>query len=300
MPDTDPNDVPNDVPSKPPAEDEEPLTDINGNPIPRNWNPGAAAPAAPDAEPPAKGKPPRATGRPAPGGPRPASPGGGRPPGAAPPARPPHQSPTTSSRPAPAGGFAEGEEGRFDLAGNPLPALTPSAPPPGAPGSYPPPGSYSAPGSRPGASPSGYAGVRRYTTSVNGTLILTLGILSLLGFCVLGPVAWVLGNNGVAAIDRGDADPSQRGSANGGRICGMIESILLLLGVLLYVAASIFLPALLKPILTKLSNPKPGAYSAPHGSGSYGSGSYGNGSYGGSSGTSSGSGAAHHHHHAHP
>ena len=52
----------------PSAPEEEPLLDINGNPIPRNWNPGQA-PAPADAPPPDAAK--RPAPRPPPAGSRP-------------------------------------------------------------------------------------------------------------------------------------------------------------------------------------------------------------------------------------
>ncbi len=72
---------------------------------------------------------------------------------------------------------------------------------------------------------------------VNGGLILTLGILGLLVCNLLGPVAAVMGGNAVAAIDRGQANQNERGSANAGRILGIISTVFLALSVLLLVIA---------------------------------------------------------------
>ncbi len=69
--------------------------------------------------------------------------------------------------------------------------------------------------------------------SVSSGLILALGIMGLLICGVFGPFAAVMGGNAVAAIDRGEADPSERGSANTGRILGIIGSVFLVLSVLL-------------------------------------------------------------------
>jgi len=53
-----------------------------------------------------------------------------------------------------------------------------------------------------------------------------MGILSFICFgVILGPIAFVQGTNALAAIDRGEADPSQRGAASAGRICGLIGGI---------------------------------------------------------------------------
>ena len=107
-------------------------------------------------------------------------------------------------------------------------------PQPGAyppPPQYPPQGTYGAPGYYPQA----------YPTNVSGSLILVFGILSIVlsFFCPLfglfGIAAILMGNNAVASIDRGEADPAQRGSANAGRICGIVGTIFLALSLLLVI-----------------------------------------------------------------
>jgi len=69
-----------------------------------------------------------------------------------------------------------------------------------------------------------------------GTLILVLGILSLVVCAPLGIVAWVMGNGDLKQIDAGGMDPSGRPLTNAGRICGIIGTILLALGVLACIA----------------------------------------------------------------
>jgi len=64
-----------------------------------------------------------------------------------------------------------------------------------------------------------------------GTLILVLGILSLVVCAFLGIPAWIMGNNDLAAMNAGQMDPSGRSTTNAGRICGMIGTILLIVGV---------------------------------------------------------------------
>jgi len=66
----------------------------------------------------------------------------------------------------------------------------------------------------------------------NGTLILVLGILSIVCLPILGPVAWILGNN---ALKGGMIDPSQLGQINAGRICGMIGSVFIVLGLIYWI-----------------------------------------------------------------
>jgi hypothetical protein len=64
-----------------------------------------------------------------------------------------------------------------------------------------------------------------------GSTILVLGILSLV-VCgpVLGPIAWIMGNQDLAEIRAGRMDPEGEGSTNAGRICGMIATILGIVG----------------------------------------------------------------------
>ncbi|HPY31216.1 MAG TPA: DUF4190 domain-containing protein [Verrucomicrobiota bacterium] len=64
-----------------------------------------------------------------------------------------------------------------------------------------------------------------------GTLILVLGILGLIVCAPCGIVAWVLGSGDLKQIDAGQMDPDGRGLTNAGRICGMIATILLVLGI---------------------------------------------------------------------
>jgi hypothetical protein len=69
-----------------------------------------------------------------------------------------------------------------------------------------------------------------------GTTVLVLGILSLVICGLLGPIAWVKGNTAKREME---AQPgvqwSNRGSITAGRICGMIASILLIVGVVAFV-----------------------------------------------------------------
>jgi hypothetical protein len=72
-----------------------------------------------------------------------------------------------------------------------------------------------------------------------GTLILVLGILSLIVCGFLGIPAWIMGKNDLAAMEAGQMDPVGRSLTNAGRICGMIGTILLILtivGVILVLA----------------------------------------------------------------
>jgi hypothetical protein len=68
-----------------------------------------------------------------------------------------------------------------------------------------------------------------------GTTILVLGILSLVVCQLLGPVAWVMGNNAIAEIDRNPMAYTNRGTVQAGRICGIIATALTALFVLFIV-----------------------------------------------------------------
>lgn len=81
---------------------------------------------------------------------------------------------------------------------------------------------------------------------VNGTLILVLGILSLLVCGVFGPIAMIMGNNAMATLNAGAGDESQRGLVNAGRICGIIGTVFLVfqvIGVLIWLLAVVGLIA---------------------------------------------------------
>ena len=65
------------------------------------------------------------------------------------------------------------------------------------------------------------------------TLILVLGILGLVLCAPLGLVAWIMGNGDLKEMDAGTMDPSGRSTTNGGRICGMIATILMIIGLVI-------------------------------------------------------------------
>ena len=66
-----------------------------------------------------------------------------------------------------------------------------------------------------------------------GTLILVLGILSLVLCQILGPVAWIMGYGDLAKIAAGQMDPEGEGTTKAGKICGMIATILMIIGVVI-------------------------------------------------------------------
>ncbi|MBX3285799.1 MAG: DUF4190 domain-containing protein [Actinobacteria bacterium] len=79
-----------------------------------------------------------------------------------------------------------------------------------------------------------------------GTTILVVGIFSIVltficGFgALLGPVAWVMGNSAIREIDAQPGRYSNRGQIQAGRICGIVASALLILGILAFVALLAF------------------------------------------------------------
>ncbi|MCU1498623.1 MAG: hypothetical protein JWM47_2576 [Acidimicrobiales bacterium] len=109
--------------------------------------------------------------------------------------------------------------------------------------SYTPPEGFPPPGGPPGygqpaygqpayGQPAGYGGSREHP---QGTTIMVLGILSLVVCGLLGPFAWSMGNKAIREIDANPGAYTNRGSVSAGRICGMISSILMILGVVAFV-----------------------------------------------------------------
>jgi hypothetical protein len=71
-----------------------------------------------------------------------------------------------------------------------------------------------------------------YPEASQATTVLVLGIIAIVVCQLLGPVAWVMGNNELAAIDSGRRPPENRGTANAGRILGIISTVLLAVGII--------------------------------------------------------------------
>lgn len=67
---------------------------------------------------------------------------------------------------------------------------------------------------------------REYLQPHRGTLILVLGILSLVVFQPLGIAAWIMGNNDLTEMRAGRMDREGEGLTNAGRICGIIGTII--------------------------------------------------------------------------
>ncbi len=63
-----------------------------------------------------------------------------------------------------------------------------------------------------------------------GTLVLVLGILSLVLCALLGPFAWIMGSNDLAKMASGTMDPAGQSATRAGMICGIISTILFVAG----------------------------------------------------------------------
>jgi hypothetical protein len=68
-----------------------------------------------------------------------------------------------------------------------------------------------------------------YALPTRGTTVLVLGILSVTVCALLGPIAWSMGNEELRRIDSGQASPAGHQSANAGKICGIVSTVLLCL-----------------------------------------------------------------------
>ena len=64
------------------------------------------------------------------------------------------------------------------------------------------------------------------------TTILVLGILGLVICGPLGIAAWIMGSGDLKEMDAGTMDPSGRGMTQAGKICGLIATVLLAIGIL--------------------------------------------------------------------
>ncbi len=62
--------------------------------------------------------------------------------------------------------------------------------------------------------------------------VLVLGILSLVVCTAIGPFAWAMGTEELRRIDSGLTSPEGRGSAQAGRICGIVSTSFLGLALL--------------------------------------------------------------------
>src|SRR4051812_44771126 len=71
--------------------------------------------------------------------------------------------------------------------------------------------------------------VQTWTIPHRGSLILVLGLISMMGMPPLGIFAWVMGSNDLHKIRSGIMDPSGESITQAGYICGIIGSVLTIL-----------------------------------------------------------------------
>ena len=113
---------------------------------------------------------------------------------------------------------------------------TPPPPPPPPPQGPTGPQGYGAPGPYPpgyGAQPYGAQGQMR--EHPDGTTVLVLGILGLVVCGLLAPFAWVKGNKAKREMaSQPNVYWSNQGSVTAGRICGIIGTVLILVGVAVF------------------------------------------------------------------
>jgi hypothetical protein len=100
-------------------------------------------------------------------------------------------------------------------------------PPPPPPEQQPPHGNY--PPNQYGAPPYGGFAAPDHSQAM---LVLILGIVGLVVCGIAAPFAWVIGNRVIAEIDASNGQVGGRSTANAGRICGIIGTVLLGLGLL--------------------------------------------------------------------
>jgi len=80
----------------------------------------------------------------------------------------------------------------------------------------------------------------QYPEASESTTALVLGILGLIVCGILGPFAWYIGNKEVKAIDEGRRDPTNRGTANAGKILGAVGTVFLGVGIIIGVVVLLF------------------------------------------------------------
>lgn len=77
------------------------------------------------------------------------------------------------------------------------------------------------------------------------TTILVLGILSLVICAICGPIARVMANRDLAAMNAGLMDPSGMEQTKAGKICGIIGTVFLILGAIFSVIYFIAIAAVI-------------------------------------------------------
>jgi hypothetical protein len=85
------------------------------------------------------------------------------------------------------------------------------------------------------AGPQFPSGSNDYPEQSQASIALVLGILGIVLVGIVAPLAWVTGNNELAAIDGGRRPPDSRSTANRGRLLGIVGTVVVASAVLLFV-----------------------------------------------------------------
>ncbi|MFX4272335.1 hypothetical protein ACQBAR_14040 [Propionibacteriaceae bacterium Y1685] len=80
---------------------------------------------------------------------------------------------------------------------------------------------------QPYAQPSPYGTAQVAPPHPQATMIMVLGILSVVGFSITGPFAWYMGSKALKEVDADNRVHAERGSIVAGKVMGIIGSVLL-------------------------------------------------------------------------
>jgi hypothetical protein len=86
-----------------------------------------------------------------------------------------------------------------------------------------------------------------------GLIVLTLGILSIFlvgAGWVLGPIAWILGSRDLKAMRNGEMDPGGEGWTHAGWLCGMVMTIIHIVGIVAMLAVCLVWAAIVAGHMT--------------------------------------------------
>jgi hypothetical protein len=72
-----------------------------------------------------------------------------------------------------------------------------------------------------------------------GTTILVLGILGIVLCQICGIIAWVMANKDLAEMAAGRMDRTGEGTTKAGKVCGIIATVLLIVGIIFAILAGV-------------------------------------------------------------
>jgi heme/copper-type cytochrome/quinol oxidase subunit 4 len=93
----------------------------------------------------------------------------------------------------------------------------------------------------PQGTPQPMAGTSMGMKPARGGTVLTLGILGIVICFILGIIAWVMGSGDLKEMREGKRDPSGEQMTKAGMICGIIGTILGILGFLWWLIAVVII-----------------------------------------------------------